>query len=698
MKKLVLLFSLCIVFAESMGQFDPMTIPMVYHEPAMDKVSVQEDIAFKTVNADTVLKVDIYYPPGYDKKTVLPAVIFTNGVGSMQIPDWKIYQDWARLIAANGMIAVNYQSRFRKTDEDLADVVAFVRGQRRFNIDKENLALWACSGNTPPAMAFANNIQHNFIRALTIYYGFLPPHERKVKRRDLEIQLVRAGLDSHNINIGMEELMIDALQRDAHVEYVSYPEGQHAFDGVDHTPRSKEIILQTVDFFKRNLLGNNDEAKSTLVSNRGFWDLVLREQRVDEALAEFQKTFELHNSKPVRYPFWNQILNENNLNAVGYQLLNDNRPEDAIKIFALNAEKFPASPNVYDALADGYEKCGDTASMRVNANLALDKLKDASGISPQFAQAIRASAETKLSKLIRETSPHRRAHHELVYDGNTKRVLLVGGSTPLNGGQSFRFFNDVWQFDGAGWTKLAEAGDERSGIRTAFNKKDNKLYSFGGFTKDNKTSGQLRSFENNEWKVLADVAAMKAAEAGFVYDEARDVLIAFTGSSDPASTEGITWEWSVGKWKRFSGANPPARQAAVMVYDPKRKRTVLYGGMGSNQQKLDDLWEFDGKKWNQIAVNGPGARMASGAAFDPLSGMVMLFGGASDEGIKGDTWGWNGKVWKKLSDNGPAPRMMGYMAYDETRKRMVLFGGRVGWPNDLADTWEWDGRAWSEVK
>ena len=49
-------------------------------------------------------------------------------------------------------------------------------------------------------------------------------------------------------------------------------------------------------------------------------------------------------------------------------------------------------------------------------------------------------------------SPPLRAHHSLIYDEATKTVLLTGGSTPLNGGSSFKVYNDVWSFDGKKWT------------------------------------------------------------------------------------------------------------------------------------------------------------------------------------------------------------------------------------------------------
>ena len=61
--------------------------------------------------------------------------------------------------------------------------------------------------------------------------------------------------------------------------------------------------------------------------------------------------------------------------------------------------------------------------------------------------------------------PPVRAHHSLVYDEAAKTILLTGGSTPVDGGNSFKFFNDIWSFDGNKWTLKGNAGDEHFLIR-----------------------------------------------------------------------------------------------------------------------------------------------------------------------------------------------------------------------------------------
>ena len=49
---------------------------------------------------------------------------------------------------------------------------------------------------------------------------------------------------------------------------------------------------------------------------------------------------------------------ENVINQMGYQLLGQGKPEEAIAVFKTNVERYPMSANVYDSLAEAYERGG----------------------------------------------------------------------------------------------------------------------------------------------------------------------------------------------------------------------------------------------------------------------------------------------------------------------------------------------------
>lgn len=292
--------------------------------------------------------------------------------------------------------------------------------------------------------------------------------------------------------------------------------------------------------------------------------------------------------------------------------------------------------------------------------------------------------------------PLKRAHHTVVYHPGMEKVILLHGSSPLDGGKRYNMFDDFWSFDGTTWTSHAIKSDARSGVAVAYDPKRKTFLSMGGYVGGGRSVGDLRILEGNEWKTITNDTAMATTDGGMVYDRRRDVFVAFGGSRSPRDST-VTWEWDRKKWKRVDVSGPGNRGAFAMFYDEKRKRVMLFGG-GASRKGFNDLWEYDGKSWTQIKTeNTPSERFAFGYAYDSKRQQLIIFGGLNSSGILSDTWVLNGNTWTQVATDGPSKRMMGFMAYDKKRDRVVLFGGRLGWPNDANDTWEWDGATWKNV-
>jgi CubicO group peptidase (beta-lactamase class C family) len=65
-------------------------------------------------------------------------------------------------------------------------------------------------------------------------------------------------------------------------------------------------------------------------------------------------------------------FDEPELNTLGYALLRGGRIADAVAIFALNVEMYPAGANTYDSLGEAYLAAGDTTLARANYRRSLD--------------------------------------------------------------------------------------------------------------------------------------------------------------------------------------------------------------------------------------------------------------------------------------------------------------------------------------
>lgn len=84
------------------------------------------------------------------------------------------------------------------------------------------------------------------------------------------------------------------------------------------------------------------------------------------------------------------MANKNQLNAMGYQMLNQKQNDLAIKFFKMNVKNNPKDPNVYDSLGEGYKAIGD------NKN-AIKNLKKSLSLNPP--PNVKANSEKLLTEM-----------------------------------------------------------------------------------------------------------------------------------------------------------------------------------------------------------------------------------------------------------------------------------------------------------
>jgi Tfp pilus assembly protein PilF len=86
----------------------------------------------------------------------------------------------------------------------------------------------------------------------------------------------------------------------------------------------------------------------------------------------------------------NQLLTENEMNRLGYELLRVKRVKDAIEVFKQNTVDFPNEFNTWDSLAEGYMVNGDK-------DLAIKYYKKSLELNPNNTNAVQKLKELGVS-------------------------------------------------------------------------------------------------------------------------------------------------------------------------------------------------------------------------------------------------------------------------------------------------------------
>jgi hypothetical protein len=239
--------------------------------PGMEQVQVH-NVQYSSFN-DKPLSMDLYYPIDGGSESGYPVVVFVIGVRTSAIDfrNHSGYQSWGRLVAADGMVGVAYDT---ERPEDLGALIAYLKeNAEELEIDPERIGLWSCSSHVPTALWYAMQEDEKDVKFLVSYYGFmLSPdnYQRELYntlcrsfgcygdelndveriRTDLPLFIVRAGRDDPDLNDIIDHFMGLVSGTDVQATYIDHEDGQHGFDTKMRDERSIEIIEMTLEFMK----------------------------------------------------------------------------------------------------------------------------------------------------------------------------------------------------------------------------------------------------------------------------------------------------------------------------------------------------------------------------------------------------------------------------------------------------------------
>lgn len=372
-------------------------MPMILQLPGMDKVQCVKSIVYKKTGDTTCLNFDIYYPPGASKEK-LPVLVFMNWAAPA-MPEWRGMQDWAKIVALQGVASVVYQNEREQSFANTELLVEHLRSNaKKLGIDENRMGIWGASGSVPETLwPLLNQKQRYYLRCAVIYYGSVSHYN--ISRQDVALHVVRVGLDLHVINNSLDSLLQAAVNKDMNIEFINYLEGRHSFDLVNNTERSRQIIQSTLDFIRHSLTKNYPSSqRPDITTSTTLFEYARKEKKADKVITAIKQLMSSNKADKNFNPSFYRVYEAGNIEAIGKFFLNNQLPEEALKMFEFMEEIEGSSlPVVYHYLAGTYDVLGNKDKAIEFSKKALEMI-DKQWAPGQMKIIIRKEAEERLKK------------------------------------------------------------------------------------------------------------------------------------------------------------------------------------------------------------------------------------------------------------------------------------------------------------
>ncbi len=148
-----------------------------------------------------------------------------------------------------------------------------------------------------------------------------------------------------------------------HIFKSEFPDKKYTMDGLTITNSCYEMIRS----------GNFDDLKiyyafcaSNFPEAKSYLGLSVYMKVLEDGIEAGQQHFDAHKKDD------NYVLDENEINGLGYLYLQSGKLDEAIAVFKMNTIAFPDSFNAYDSLAEAYLELGDKVKAKLNYKKSLE--------------------------------------------------------------------------------------------------------------------------------------------------------------------------------------------------------------------------------------------------------------------------------------------------------------------------------------
>ena len=258
-------------------------------------------------------------------------------------------------------------------------------------VDKTRIAVGGGSCGVNNAMKLAE--QHPDFKALVLLAGGTDMAGINYIAHHPQLPIFTAAAADDEYNPATLELMrwFSEISGNPRTKFSGFKDGRHGTEIFGPHP---ELVGQIVNFLVDTLLTSPVDFKAPVTPRKTaaaeFFEAATQPGGASKAAAMFQEKRK-RDPEAIIFP-------EYPMNLLGYTMLQAGDTQDAVELFRLNTEAYPASANAQDSLSDGYLAAGKK-DLALAAEQKCLELLPADKNDAQFKAQLEQQAKAKIAKL-----------------------------------------------------------------------------------------------------------------------------------------------------------------------------------------------------------------------------------------------------------------------------------------------------------
>jgi dienelactone hydrolase len=291
--------------------------------------------------------------------------------------------------------SVNPLQQVTITDKWPSDVdAAFTWLAGQPGVDKNKIGAAGASCGVNQAVLLSS--RHPEVKSLALLSGPVTPAARSHVRASPMLPIFAAASADDGDAVATMRWIL-GWSRDPRSTFVGFKAAGH---GTDMFAVEKGLEPQLLDWFDVTLVHARtaetapmEPAKPTALEE--FWAQLARPGGADKARAIYDENRKKDTGRFVLFP-------EAELNAYGYQMMQEGRGKEAIVVLQMNVDEFPQSANACDSLSDAYLADGNKVEALKHAEKALALLPGDTSLPDAAKTLVRESAQKKVEQLKKQ--------------------------------------------------------------------------------------------------------------------------------------------------------------------------------------------------------------------------------------------------------------------------------------------------------